>query len=161
MWPIVAILALPLIEIALFILVGGAIGVWPTLALVVAAAIGGVALLRGRGLGAMLDVRRALERGQDPAAALVRGGLTVAAGLLLLVPGFLTDLAGLALLLPPVRGAIIARLRAGLAADAGRQDASATVIDGTWHEVGDDARPLSPPGASSDPSSGPSGWTRH
>ena len=158
MWPIVAILALPLIEIALFILVGGAIGLWPTLGLVIAGAVAGITILRGRGVGMVLDVRRSLDRGEDPAAALVVGALSVLAGLLLLMPGFLTDAMGLLLLLPPVRAAIIARLRTAAAAGQGRRqgDASVTIIDGTWHEVRDDAAPLPGSGAP-----GTSGWTRH
>ncbi|MCU0909210.1 MAG: FxsA family protein [Rhodobacteraceae bacterium] len=155
MWPIVAILALPLIEIALFIVIGGVIGLWPTLGLVVLAGIAGLAILRGRGVGMVLDVRRSLDRGQDPAAALVQGALSVLAGFLLVIPGFLTDAVALALLLPPVRARITARLRAASVA-AQHQTArhgSATVIDGTWHEVQDDTPPQTPPGAS--------GWTRH
>jgi UPF0716 protein FxsA len=154
MWLIVAILALPLIEIALFILVGGAIGLWPTLGLVAAAAVAGSMILRGQGLGAMMEVRRSLDRGQDPALALVAGALSVLAGLLLLVPGFLTDIVALILLLPPTRSMIIARLRASIrtAGMSARGDSSTTIIDGTWHEVGGDGGP-GPRGTS--------GWTRH
>lgn len=154
MWPIVAFLALPLIEIALFIIVGGAIGLWPTLGLTVAGGIAGVAILRGRGVGMVLDVRRSLDRGEDSAAALVQGALAVLAGLLLMLPGFLSDVIGLALLLSPVQAAIVGRLRtAGGPGRPHRTDRDVTVIDGTWHEVGGDPGPASPPGSS--------GWTRH
>jgi UPF0716 protein FxsA len=153
MWPIVAILALPLIEIALFIVVGGAIGLWPTLGLVVAGTVAGAAILRGRGVGMVLDMRRSLDRGEDPAAALVQGALAVLAGLMLLVPGFLTDAIGLALLLPPVQAAITARLRAAGVSRGGHPGHDPTVIDGTWHEVRDTAPPPD--------RQAPSGWTRH
>nr|MCU0909632.1 FxsA family protein [Paracoccaceae bacterium] len=121
--------------------------------LVVAGTVAGAAILRGRGVGMVLDMRRSLDRGEDPAAALVHGALAVLAGLMLLVPGFLTDAIGLALLLPPVQAAITARLRAAGASRGGHPGHDPTVFDGTWHEVLDTAP--------SRDRQAPSGWTRH
>ena len=44
MWLLLAFIAVPLIEIALFIQVGGLIGLWPTLSIVVLTALAGTAL---------------------------------------------------------------------------------------------------------------------
>ena len=58
MWLFLAFLAVPLIEIALFIQVGGLIGLWPTLAIVVLTAVIGTSLLRKQGAAAMSNLRR-------------------------------------------------------------------------------------------------------
>jgi len=146
-------LALPLIEIALFILVGGWIGVWPTLGLVALAGMAGILLLRGQGAGAMATMRQAGRPGADPAALLARGALRVLAGLLLIVPGFLTDAIALALLVPGVERLILRRLRARMpqGGATGRVQPAGAVIDAEFEEVA--------PGQT--PTHQPSGWTRH
>ncbi|ROP90967.1 UPF0716 protein FxsA [Stella humosa] len=97
------LLVIPLIEIALFVVVGDVIGLWPTLAATLLAAVVGVVLIRGRGRAAF----ERLRPGQGPAAvpigSVIDGAAVVIAGMLLLIPGFLTDLLGVSLLLPPVR----------------------------------------------------------
>ncbi len=98
-----ALIGVPLIEIGLFIEVGGYIGLWPTLALVVATAIVGSWQLRMQGLATLARGREQLDRGQLPARELFDGFCLVIAGALLLTPGFLTDAVGLALFLPPFR----------------------------------------------------------
>src|SRR5579859_1988737 len=98
------IFGLPLAEIAIFILVGRAIGIVPTLALVAASSVIGAIILRDAGL---LTLVRLGQRREDPAAILREGGARMLAGLLLLIPGFLTDLAGLALLTPGLRTPIL------------------------------------------------------
>ncbi len=97
------ILALPLIEIAGFVVVGRQIGVLPTLGLVVATGILGALLLRIQGFGVMTRIRKETEAGRDPSRDLAHGLMVLLAGLLLLIPGFVTDIFGLLLFLPPVR----------------------------------------------------------
>lgn len=96
-------IAVPIIEIALFIAVDDVVGLWPTLATVVVTAIIGTLALRSQGRGLL---KRALQG--DPLSndvgELVGDGLLLgAAGLLLLTPGFFTDAVGFALLIPTVR----------------------------------------------------------
>jgi UPF0716 protein FxsA len=97
------LLGLPFLEIAVFILVGGAIGVLPTLALVLLAAVAGMAVIRSQGVRALGRLQASLETGGDPSGPLAHGALIVVAGVLLIVPGFLTDATGLLLLVPGVR----------------------------------------------------------
>ncbi len=97
------ILALPLIEIAGFVVVGRQIGVLPTLGLVVATGILGAILLRIQGFGVMNRIRTETEAGRDPSRDLAHGVMVLLAGLLLLIPGFVTDIIGLLLFLPPIR----------------------------------------------------------
>ena len=77
---------IPLIEIALFIKIGGIIGLWPTLAIVVATAIAGSMLLRRQGGRALADVQRAFVEFRDPTAPLAHGALLLLAGALLVSP---------------------------------------------------------------------------
>ena len=103
--------AVPLIEIALFVRIGGAIGLGWTLAIVFGTAVLGTWLIRNQGTMAMNDLRRSLNELRDPSEPLAHGAMIIFAGALLLTPGFLTDSIGFLLLLPPVRQAIIAFLR--------------------------------------------------
>lgn len=100
---LLGVLALPLVEIAGFVVVGDAIGVWATLALVVLAAIAGLAVVRRQGVATLAKAQRAAAAGQPPAAALFDGLCILVAGFLLVLPGFVSDAIGLALLLAPVR----------------------------------------------------------
>ena len=106
-----AFLAVPLIEIALFIQVGGAIGLWPTLAVVVLTAILGTWLVRSQGAAAMGQLRRSFAELDDPTEPLAHGAMILIAGALLLTPWFFTDAVGFALLMPPVRMAVLRYLR--------------------------------------------------
>lgn len=97
------LLGLPLIEIALFIVVGQAIGVLPTLLGIVATAIIGALVLRWQGVAALREMQFRLQRGEVPARQMGDAMLIGLGGLLLLLPGYFTDLIGLLLLLPWTR----------------------------------------------------------
>lgn len=107
MYLFLAFLMVPLIEIALFIQIGGLIGLWPTLAIVVLTAILGTSLVRSQGRLAMGQLRSSFQTLSDPAEPLAHGAMILFAGALLLTPGFFTDGVGFALLMPPVRMAVI------------------------------------------------------
>ena len=97
------LLGVPALEIAVFIEVGGVLGVWWTLALIVATAAAGSALLRAQGLATLARVQASLDRNEAPVADLFDGLCVLVAGVLLLTPGFVTDAVGLVLFIPPVR----------------------------------------------------------
>ncbi|MCX9512064.1 membrane protein FxsA [Vibrio cholerae] len=105
MFPILLFLfiAVPVIEIALFIQVGGVLGVWPTIALVLLTAIVGASLVRSQGLQTLLTVQQRLAQGQLPAQQILEGVMLAVAGVLLLTPGFFTDILGMLVLLPAPR----------------------------------------------------------
>ena len=103
MWLFLLFVAVPIVEIALFIQVGGAIGLWPTLAIVVLTAVAGSALMRAQGAMTLGRLQAALAEGRNPSDPIAQGAMILVAGVLLLTPGFFTDGVGLALLLPPVR----------------------------------------------------------
>lgn len=107
---IVLLLTVPVIEIAVFIEVGGWIGLWPTIALIVLTAFLGSWQLRLQGLATLERARRQLDRGEVPAKELFDGLCLMVGGVLLLTPGFVTDLSGALLFVPAVRTWLRGRL---------------------------------------------------
>ncbi|MEM9010124.1 MAG: FxsA family protein [Pseudomonadota bacterium] len=153
MWLFLLLVAMPIIEIALFIEVGGAIGLWPTLAIVVLTALSGTLLLRAQGVATMQEIQTRLANRADPTGPLAHGALILAAGLLLLTPGFFTDAVGLSLLFQPVRAAAIRfiarRVQIRTVGEPGpSRPARDTVIDGEYDVVDEDER--RPPNPDSD-----------
>ena len=100
---LLSVLALPLIEIALFIIIGQAIGVLPTLLGIVLTGLIGTIVLRWQGVATLREMQFRLQRGEMPARQMGDAMLIGLAGLLLLLPGYFTDLVGLLLLVPWTR----------------------------------------------------------
>ncbi len=147
-------IAVPVIEIALFIEVGGQIGLWPTIAIVVATAFAGTALLRLQGLAVLQRAQESAARNELPVAEIYTGLCLLVAGVLLLTPGFFTDALGFLIFIPIFRqnaGLVIWRwlVRSGrVSVEApglggqrggnGSRDpysGNGTVIDGDYEEV--------------------------
>ncbi len=152
---LVVLIGVPIAEIAVFIQVGGWIGLWPTIAMVVLTAMIGTALLRQQGFAILMKVRESLAAGRLPLAEVFDGVCLLAAGALLLTPGFVTDAVGFLLLVPPVRAAVRLWLAAYLMSsgrvhtvsegpaprrDPPRPAGGPTVIEGEYEEI-DSARP--------------------
>ncbi|MCD9147060.1 FxsA family protein [Pseudophaeobacter flagellatus] len=168
MYLFIAFLMVPLIEIGLFIQVGGAIGLWPTLAIVVLTAILGTALVRAQGRLALGQVRSSFQTLGNPTEPLAHGAMILFSGALLLTPGFFTDAVGFALLMPPVRMAVyryiskritVAQFQMGPDPMQGQQSPTGRrshpagqgdIIDGDYQEV----TPKDPKNANHKPS----GW---
>src|SRR5919205_3864122 len=102
-------IVVPIVELFVIIQVGEAIGVLPTIALLIADSVVGSMLMRSQGRAAWRRFNAALAEGRPPAREVLDGVLVIFGGALLLTPGFVTDLFGLAFLLPPTR-ALIRRL---------------------------------------------------
>lgn len=100
---LICLLALPLLEIAAFVVVGSEIGALATVALTLATSLAGAVLLRVQGSGALRRIRDSLHEGRPPAGALVHAAMIFIAGVLLIAPGFVTDTLGLLLFIPFVR----------------------------------------------------------
>jgi UPF0716 protein FxsA len=162
-----AFITVPLVEIALFIQVGGWLGLVPTLALIVLTAVIGTAVMRHQGFTVLGRAQRELERGGVPVQEVFEGVCLVIAGALLLTPGFLTDAIGAVLLLPQVRRALYRRVKAYLEARvvvAGQRPPGGggrpPVIEGEFEEVEPDQP--APNGEAADQSIPPprGGWDR-
>lgn len=158
MWLFLLFLAVPLIEIALFIQVGGAIGLFPTLGIVVLTAVLGTYLVRSQGLQAIERLRQTFGELQNPVEPLAHGAMILFSGALLLTPGFFTDAVGFALLIPGLRSAVFAYLQSRVKVtqfeygDPPRDPANPDIINGEFTEVEPEPRK---------PRDEPSGWTRH
>ena len=140
---LLAFIGVPLVEIAVFIKLGGILGLWPTLGVVILTAIAGTTLLRHQGLATLGRARSNLEAGRFPMAEVFDGVCLLLAGALLLTPGFVTDLAGLLLFVPALRSVLRRVLARHLTASGridGRADGfadhrdrgDATVIEGEF-----------------------------
>lgn len=101
--------AVPLLELALLIKLGQSIGFWSTVAVIIATAGVGIAILNAQGLAAFRRASESLAQGKPPVEPAVDGFMLMIAGGLLVAPGLLTDIAGLLLLIPPLRR-LVARL---------------------------------------------------
>lgn len=135
---LLSVLALPILvlaEIAVFILVGRALGIWTTLGLTVLSAALGLALVAAQGVYHLVRLRQTLAAGELPVADMIHGLLLLIAGFLLFIPGFITDLAGALLLLPPLRAALgrglLRRWRGRMTA---QPPGGATIIEGDYRE---------------------------
>ncbi len=137
---LLAFIATPIVEIAIFIEAGERFGLWPTLGAVILTAFIGTGLLRWQGLTTWMRATESLQRGVFPVNEVFTGLCLVAAGALLLTPGFLTDAIGFALFVPPVRYGIAQLLRRAIERRGGTKmwvngqsvDPSDVVIDGEY-----------------------------
>jgi UPF0716 protein FxsA len=93
----------PIIEIAVFIEVGGQIGLNWTLFVVIITAVLGVNLLKQQGLQTWQNIQRQTAQGQVPALEMAAAAQLLFAGALLLTPGFVTDIVGFILMVPNIR----------------------------------------------------------
>ena len=143
MFPLLLVLfiVVPIVEIFAIIQVGQAIGVWWTIALLIADSILGSLLMRSQGRAAWRRFNAAIAAGRAPAREVLDGVLVIFGGALLLTPGFVTDVFGALFLLPPTR-AVLRRVlvrrfaaRMVVSAPPRRQPPRGADVDGTAHEV--------------------------
>jgi UPF0716 protein FxsA len=103
---VILFIVVPIVEIYVIIQVGEAIGIWPTIALLLADALLGSLLLRHQGRGAWRRFNEALAQRRFPAREVADGVMIAIGGTLLLTPGFVTDIFGAILLVPPTRALV-------------------------------------------------------
>jgi UPF0716 protein FxsA len=156
---LIIFILIPIIEIGLFIQIGGYIGTWNTIAIVIITAIIGTTLLRRQGISTMARLQSSLQTGENPVDPIAHGALILVSGILLLTPGFFTDAIGFTLLIPQIRAALIkwgaARMLGGgfVVMNPDTQpprNPDNTVLDGDYSVLDDE---------DNDP--GDSGWTKH
>jgi UPF0716 protein FxsA len=107
-------IVVPIVELYVILQVGQAIGVLPTIALLIADSILGSVLMRSQGRATWGRFNAAVVEGRVPHREVLDGVLVIFGGALLLTPGFATDVLGVLLLLPPtravIRGVLVRRL---------------------------------------------------
>jgi UPF0716 protein FxsA len=159
-------IAVPLIEIALFVQLGSVLDLGWILLIVVLTAMLGTWLVRRQGRDVLHQLQRSMDQLRDPTEPLAHGAMILFSGALLLTPGFFTDGVGFLLLIPAVRSAAYRWLRArvdmrtmaasprpGPRPGPGpeRRPPREDVIETDYEEVETEPRRHE----------GPSGWTRH
>ena len=144
-----ALISVPIAEIAVFIELGGLIGLWPTLGLIIVTALFGTIVLRHQGMQTLRKAQESLERNEVPVAAAMDGVMLLIAGAVLLTPGFLTDAAGALLLCPPIRAVLRKWITDRFASrenwtyvDSPNHGAESTIIEGEFIDLSkEDSRP--------------------
>ena len=99
--------AIPVVEIALFITIGGWLTLWPTVLIVLSTGFLGSFLVKSQGLKVLSDLAKSQKNLNLMIDALANGGLIIVAGLFLITPGFFTDSIGFLLLAPGLRRLVI------------------------------------------------------
>ena len=153
---LLAFIAVPLIEIGLFIKVGGVIGLWPTLLIILLTALAGTWLVRSQGAQTIQNLQGSFQNMKNPTEPLVHGAMILLAGALLLTPGFFTDALGFLLLFPPFRVFAMKNIKSKLKASnvnfapsqyRPQSNSDDDVIEGEFQKVS--------------PKDEKSGWTKH
>jgi UPF0716 protein FxsA len=141
---IVLFILVPIAELAVIIQIGQWLGLWWTIALLIADSVLGSMLMRAQGRAAWRRFNSAVAEARVPARETIDGVLVIFGGALLLTPGFITDIFGLICLLPPTRALLrrflVARLAHRMTASMTpgprgprpRQDYD---VEGTAHDV--------------------------
>jgi len=150
---------LPFLEIPGFVLVSHWIGVIPMLALVVAGVILGIMVIQRVGLNAVVNLRLAVARGEEPGHTLIDAACFALGGFLLTIPGFISDFIALFLFLPWTRNYLLRRAArhfdvkvygsgfgaAGPGAETTRGTSRGGVIEGEYSVVDSETPPLDQP----------------
>ncbi|MCK0471343.1 FxsA family protein [Halalkalibacter sp. APA_J-10(15)] len=107
---ILLLIVVPAFEVGLLILSGYALGIWPTIILIIATGVLGAWLAKREGLQALKVAQLQMQQGQLPNNVMLDGLCILIGGVVLLTPGFLTDAFGFFLLIPKTRGYVKAFL---------------------------------------------------
>jgi UPF0716 protein FxsA len=124
------LLVATVVELTVLVAVGNAIGVLPTVGLLVLASLVGAALLRREGARTLVAFREALRTRRPPHRELIDGMLIATAGVLIVLPGFVSDVLGLLLLLPPTRALVRRRMLRSVMIHTPVRFAPSSVVEG-------------------------------
>lgn len=141
---LLAVVILPVTEIALFVKAVQSLGLLSTILLALLAAMVGLSLLRRQGLRNLEMMRGGMSGGPAAMAEAFDSICITLAGLLLILPGFLSDVVALALLAPPVRAGLKTWLVARVIVSRPGQTGAPPVIDGEYQVIDADPPPTGP-----------------
>lgn len=102
-WLLLALLIIPALEIGVFVWVGGTIGPWWVIMLILLSGIIGITLAKQQGYETWIKAQQLMKNGQAPTEQLIDGICIFVGAVLLFAPGFITDVIGLLLVLPWTR----------------------------------------------------------
>ena len=135
---LIFIIAIPLIEIFLFIKIGGLIGAFNTILLILTTAIVGIVYARYEGFNTLRSAFKQLVGNQIPIYEIISGAALAFAALLLILPGFATDFLGFLLVFPITRKIIIGRLAKNYKKK--EENNKKDFIEGNFEDLDDDQK---------------------
>ena len=100
---LLSIILIPVVEIYLFIEIGGKIGAFNTISLIFITAFVGVLYARYEGFNTLRSAMSQMVKNEIPIYEIISGAALAFAALLLIIPGFATDLVGFLIIFPPTR----------------------------------------------------------
>ena len=128
------IIAIPVVEIYLFIKIGGQIGAITTISLIFVTAIVGVYYARYEGLNTLKAGFSLLNKQETPTYEIISGAAIAFAALLLIIPGFATDILGFSLIFPTTRKIILNRFSKKF---SHKKNDRNNFIDGEFEDIDD------------------------
>ena len=131
---LLAIIAIPIVEIYLFIRVGSEIGAFNTILLIFVTAFFGVVYARYEGFNTLKSGMSQIVRNELPVYEIISGAALAFAALLLILPGFATDLLGLLIIFPPTRKLIFKKVSTKQKSNNSNQD----FINGEYEDIEDE-----------------------
>jgi len=135
---LIFIITIPLIEIFLFIKIGGLIGAFNTILLILTTAIVGIVYARYEGFNTLRSAFKQLVGNQIPIYEIISGAALAFAALLLILPGFATDFLGFLLVFPITRKIIIGRLAKNYKKE--EENNKKDFIEGNFEDLDDDRK---------------------
>ena len=132
---LLTIILVPIIEIYLFIKIGGQIGAFNTISLIFITAIVGVIYARYEGLNTLKSGVIQFTKNELPAYEIISGATIALAAIMLIIPGFATDVLGFLLLFPLSRKLFLGKF---LKIFKKKTSVKKTYIDGEFEDIEDD-----------------------
>tara|TARA_E500000178_G_scaffold320025_1_gene342813 strand:+ start:1193 stop:1621 length:429 start_codon:yes stop_codon:yes gene_type:complete len=129
------IIIVPIIEIYLFIKIGGQIGALTTIFLIFSTAILGIYYAKYEGLNTLKAGFIQLNKNETPAYEVLSGAAIAFAAILLILPGFATDLFGFLLIFPVSRKFMFKNISKKFTKPKKKES---NFIDGEFEDIGDD-----------------------
>ena len=99
-------IGVPVLEVVVFVMVGGRIGLLNVLALILVTGVVGALVASRQGMSVWRDAQVQMAQGAFPGRELAHGAMVLAGAMLLVTPGFVTDVVGFLLMVPVVREAV-------------------------------------------------------
>jgi len=138
-------IAIPIVEVILFITVGKYIGLWNTILIIIVTGIIGAILVKSQGITIFNKALEEIKSNKMPLLSIFEGIAILIAGAFLLTPGFLTDTLGCVLLIPKTRNIIIKYITSYLEKktiykkkskyDKNEEDKKNKIFEGSFEEI--------------------------
>ena len=130
-----SVVLVPIVEIYLFIKIGGQIGAFNTILLIFVTAITGIIYARYEGLNTLRSAYSQMIKQETPAYEIISGAAITIAALLLIIPGFATDIIGFLIILPITRKLILRKISTKIKR---KQADKNNFIDGEFEDIEDE-----------------------